>query len=73
MDTDREVTIYTKAGCPYCEAAKKDLSRRNIRFEEIDLANGPEAKKKVVKLSGKRLIPVIVDGDTVTVGFRGKG
>jgi glutaredoxin len=73
VDTDREVTIYAKAGCPYCEAAKRDMSRRNIRFEEIDLAERPEAKEKVVKLSGKRLVPVIVDGDKITVGFRGKG
>jgi glutaredoxin len=73
VDTDREVTIYTKAGCPYCEAAKKDLSRRNIRFEEIDLDKRPEAKEKVVKLSGKRLVPVIIDGDGITAGFGGRG
>lgn len=72
MDTDREVTIYTKAGCPYCEAAKKDLGGRNIRFEEMDLDKRPEAKEKVVKLSGRRLVPVIVDGDSITVGFRGR-
>ncbi|MFQ5870083.1 MAG: Uxx-star family glutaredoxin-like (seleno)protein [Candidatus Zixiibacteriota bacterium] len=69
----RRVTIYTKTGCPYCVAAKEDLDRRNIRFEEINVYEKPEAKKKVVELTGGRLVPVIVDGNNITVGFQGGG
>ena len=70
---DKKVTIYTKTGCPYCVAAKEDLKKRNVRFEEINVYEKPEAKKKVVELAGRRLVPVIVDGGNIRVGFQGGG
>lgn len=70
---DKKVTIYTKTGCPYRVAAKEDLNKRDIRFEEINVYEKPEAKKKVVELAGRRLVPVIVDGNNITVGFQGGG
>ena len=70
---DKKVTIYTKTGCPYCAAAKEDLKKWNVRFEEINVYEKPEAKKKVVELAGRRLVPVIVDGNNITVGFQGGG
>ena len=30
--------IYTKNGCPYCEAAKKHFKAQGIDFEEVNLS-----------------------------------
>lgn len=70
---DKKITIYTKTGCPHCDHAKEDLNGRNIPFEEINISEKPEAEKMVEELAGRRLVPVIVEGDNITVGFRGRG
>ena len=67
-----EVVIYTRSDCPFCKKAKEDLKKRGISYTEIDVFKHPEAKDKVVSLTGKRAVPVIVEGDKVTVGFGGQ-
>jgi len=67
-----EVVIYTKVGCPYCAAAKKHFTDQGTPFTEIDVHSTPGALKKVKELSkGQSIVPVIVEGDRVTVGFGG--
>ncbi|MDD3731313.1 MAG: glutaredoxin family protein [candidate division Zixibacteria bacterium] len=67
-----DVIIYTKTGCPYCSAAKKDLSDRGISFKEINVTDQPGYIPEVLKLTGgERIVPVIVQGDRVTKGFGG--
>lgn len=66
------VKMYTKPGCPYCEAAKKHYTGQGIAFDEIDVTGNPRVQEEVVRLSGgKRIVPVVVDGDEVTVGWGG--
>ncbi len=67
------VTIYTKPGCPYCAAAKEDLLRRGVEYEEIDVYATPGARDKVAELTaGHPVVPVLVDErDTVHIGFGG--
>jgi glutaredoxin len=67
---DKKVITYTKSGCPYCVAAKEDLGRRKIAYEEKNLYGNAEALSKVVGLAGKRLLPVIVDGDNRRSDFK---
>ena len=66
------LTIYTKTGCPYCAAAKEDLQARGITYQEVNLSDEPQRIPELIKLSGGRIVPVIVDEDgKVTVGFGG--
>ncbi len=67
-----QVTIYTKEGCPYCTAAKKHYTDEGIAFNEIDVNAQAGAKDKVLELTkGERIVPVIVEGDEVKIGFGG--
>lgn len=66
-----KVVIFTKPGCPYCQAAKEDFNRRGISFEERNVKADPAALEEMVKLSGARRVPVILQGEEVTVGFGG--
>lgn len=66
------VTIYTKTGCPYCAAALKHYSDEGIAFTEVNITNQPEAKDKILELTGgKSIVPVIVEGGKVQAGFGG--
>ena len=67
-----KVTIYTKEGCPYCAAAKKHYTEQGVAFDEIDVNAEAGAKEKVLDLTkGQRIVPVIVEGDDIKIGFGG--
>ena len=67
-----DVTMFTKPGCPYCAAAKDHYSNQGIVFDEINVIGNLEAQKKVLELSGgERIVPVVVDGEEVKIGWNG--
>ena len=67
-----KVVIYTKPGCPYCAAAKKDMEERGIKYQELSTQDNPKVIEEVMRLtSGSGIVPVIVSGDEVKVGFGG--
>lgn len=64
--------VYTKPGCPYCRAAKDDMRRRGVPFEERDVTADDAALVEMLRLSGgEAIVPVIVQDNEVTVGFGG--
>ena len=66
--------IYTHPDCAYSQAAKSDLQRDQVLFEEIDVTIVPGSIEKLEALTGgERITPVIIDGDKVTVGYGGVG
>jgi|ETN02SMinimDraft_2_1059926.scaffolds.fasta_scaffold117356_1 glutaredoxin 3 len=66
------VVIYTKLGCPFCEAAREDLKSRGIEYEDISVPGNSEAEADLARLTnGENIVPVIVDGKKVEVGFGG--
>lgn len=66
-----EVVIFTKPGCPYCAAAKEDLTQKGIEYREQDVTSSPSVKEAAIKLAGQAAVPVIVRNGEVTVGFGG--
>jgi len=48
---------------------KEFLSEKGITYEESDVARDPQALEEMVKLTGKRAVPIIVIDDNVIVGF----
>ena len=62
------VTLYTKTGCPYCAAKRKELTEKRVDFVEINVRERPEVIPDVLKLTGgERIVPVIVDGANVAI------
>lgn len=49
--------------------AKEFLSQNGIPYEEYNVAEDLEARARMVELSGRLAVPVIVIGDEVMVGF----
>jgi glutaredoxin len=67
------VTIYTKPGCPYCAAARENLQRRGIDYDEIDVYATPGARETISELTGgHQVVPVLIDErGEVHIGFGG--
>jgi glutaredoxin 3 len=58
------ITIYTKASCPYCHAAKALLRKKNAPFEEISVDGDREAQAAMaVRAGGRWTVPQIFIGD----------
>jgi glutaredoxin len=67
-----EVTVYTKTGCPYCAAALQNLKDNGKDFEERNIYLNKAWIDELLSYSdGKRLVPVIVEGEDIQLGFNG--
>lgn len=68
----QKVLLYTTPGCPFCAQAKQDLNERGVAYEEVSIKDSPKALAEVMRLSnGSGIVPILVSGDEVKVGFGG--
>ena len=64
-----QVILYTTDGCSRCVSAKALLSRRNIGYEEINLARDPDGRAELQHKTGMFTFPQIVVGEHTIGGF----
>lgn len=58
------VTIYTKAWCPYCTAAKELLGQKGVAFTEVDIGRTPERRAEMIaKAGGRTTVPQVFIGE----------
>ena len=66
----KNVTIYTGPYCNYCDAAKRLLTRNNVPYKEINVAEVDGAKDEMIKkANGKKTIPQIFFNDEHIGGY----
>jgi glutaredoxin 3 len=66
------VLIFGKDSCPYTMAARDDYTARGVAFEYVNVKKNPAQLAEMLQHSGaRRVVPVIVDGDVVIIGFAG--
>jgi glutaredoxin 3 len=58
------IVVYTTPTCPYCIAAKRLLKKKGAAFEEISVADDPEARGRMSERAGGRTtVPqIFIDG-----------
>ena len=61
------VEIYSTMFCPYCARAKSLLSRKGVKFENIDIMMEPDKRDEMLKRAGGRTsVPqIFIDGQHV--------
>lgn len=64
------VKIYTTQYCGFCRMAKELLNSSGIKFEEIDVTNSDEERKRLVELTGKRTVPQIFINEKCIGGYQ---
>jgi len=61
----RPVEIYTTPICPYCQAAKRLLDRKGVRYAEIDVSRDPAVRAAMTqRANGRRSVPQVFIGST---------
>ena len=63
--------VFTADRCPHCEGLCSDLNRRGVRFVEVNLSRQPERMAELGQLCWEHRLPVVVDHERVSIGYRG--
>ena len=64
--------LYTRAGCPLCDAKRAELGAAGVAFREIDVGTRREAIPELLKLTrGQRVVPVMVEGGRILIAPEG--
>jgi len=63
--------MYTGPLCNFCDAAKRLLSRNNLKYQEIDISSKDGLRDEMVKkANGRRTIPQIFFNDHHIGGYQ---
>jgi glutaredoxin len=66
------VLLYTKAGCPFCDAERAGLAARGVPIRELDVTAQPQVVVELMKLTrGRRIVPVVVEAGRVLIAPNG--
>jgi glutaredoxin len=65
------VLVFTADGCPHCAALVDDFRGRGVAFREINLSREPAEMERLRALTWEHRLPVVVDHERVSIGFRG--
>jgi glutaredoxin 3 len=69
-----ERIMYVKPGCPYCQKARDALGAEGLGWEERDATSNPAFREELFRHSnGSGVVPTIVSGEGVQVGWEGRG
>ena len=66
----KQVTIYSKETCPYCDMAKKLLSTKMVtKINEIRIDLDETKRSDMIERTGRMTVPQIFIGDFHVGGF----
>lgn len=65
------VRIFGKDTCPFTVRAFEDYRKKGYDVEYIDVTRDPLMKEEMFRISAGKLVPVIVEGEEVRIGYGG--
>lgn len=63
------VTVYSTPTCPWCNAVKRYLRQRGVRFRDVDVSRDRREAERMVHKSGQTGVPVVEINGQIIVGF----
>ena len=65
------VRIFGKDTCPFTVRALKDYEKNGYDVEYIDVVKDPSMQEEMIRISGGKLVPVIIEDGEVKIGHGG--
>lgn len=65
----KEVKVYSTPTCPYCIRLKQFLKEKDVKFQDLNVAEDNTARIEMLKKSGQMAVPVIDIDGKILVGF----
>ncbi len=69
MAEESNVTVYSTRTCPYCVMAKRYLSEKGVKYNDVDVGADQKAAFEMMQKSGQMGVPVLDINGYVIVGF----
>jgi len=69
--SEKSVEIFGKDTWPYTSAAREDYAKRKYSVRYINVKSDKTELERMIRISGGREVPVILEDGRVTVGFGG--
>ena len=63
------MTLYVKAGCPWCMVAEQYLNNRGYKYKSVEVRSNRVANDELVAVSGQTFAPTLVTGELVLSDF----
>ena len=63
------VIVYSTPTCPYCVMAKRYLTERGVKYEDVNVAADQSRALEMLTKTGQMGVPVLDIGGEVIVGF----
>ena len=62
-----KVEIYSTMFCPYCARAKSLLSKKGVKFENIDIIEEPDRRAEMIqRANGRTTVPqIFINGEHI--------
>jgi glutaredoxin len=68
----KTVTIFGKDSCPYTTDARGDFAKRGFSVDYVNVKkSAADLQRMLAVTKGARDVPVIVEGEKVTIGYGG--
>jgi glutaredoxin 3 len=62
----KEVRVYTKPDCQYCDYARDLLKQRGVSFREVDIGEDYVLRGWLAWATGQRTLPqIFIDGEPI--------
>lgn len=68
-DSATNIIVYSGRLCTYCNAAKRLLDKKGVKYKEIMVDDDPALREEMEQRSKRNTIPQIFIGDTHVGGF----
>lgn len=60
------VILFSTPSCTFCTHAKSLLTKRGVKFEEVNLGEHPELQEELAEVTGLTGFPqIVVDGEPI--------
>jgi len=69
LKMEKNIKIYSRPGCSYCEDAKFFFEKNGIYYEEINIDEDEGRLNEMLKKSGQLGVPVIEISGDIVIGF----
>ena len=66
------LVVYVADGCPHCRDLLADLARRRVAATVVNLSVSPERLAELTAATWERSVPVTIDHERCSVGYRGR-
>jgi glutaredoxin-like YruB-family protein len=63
------VIVFSTPTCTYCNAVKRYLRDKRVRFKEVDVSRDTAAARDMMRRSGQMGVPVVDIGGKIVIGF----